>query len=307
MKMFIGGAAALVLAAGALATPLTHETHVYCSEQLAAGGTLSHAFALQPGEVAAFMTTPMGAVGTDFDSPDTIIDLVDSANNLIVTDDDSGTDGRAGALVGSVRGSLVRYGALTADTYDFRVHGFSPVDAGPVTGTYVRFTPGGSSDFVDTEANDTVGTAQSLTVGADNAVLGFGSLAADDLDFFAIAANPGDVITAFTIPLDGIANNNFTPVDTRLDVRAADGSIIISDDDAGTDGFGAGAAAGAERGSAIRYEADGSGTFYLSVRGFSGQDTGNYALVVSVCNIPAPGAAGLLMLGGLPMIRRRRR
>lgn len=306
MKMFIGGVAALALASGALATPLTHETHVYCSEQLGGRAPLSHQFALQPGEIAAFMTTPMGAVGTNFASPDTILELRDSLNNLIVDDDDSGTDGRAGGAVNPVRGSLLRYGVLTADTYNFSVRGFSAADTGPVTSTYVRFTPGGSSDFVDQEANDTTATAQSVVVGADNAVLGFGSLTAGDLDVFSIAANPGDVITAFTIPLDGIANNNFDVADTRLDVRAADGSIIISNDDAGSAAFGAAQVFGGY-GSAVRYEADASGAVLLSVRGFDSQSVGNYALVVSVCNIPAPGAAGLMLLGGLPMLRRRRR
>lgn len=306
MKMFIGGAAALVLAAGALATPITHETRVYCDEQLVAGATVSYPFALQPGEVAAFMTTPIGSVGTNFASPDTIVDLRDSANNLITSNDDAGNDGRAGGSVGPVRGSLVRYGVLTADTYSFNVRGFSAAETGPYIGTYVRFTPGGSADFFDHEANDTTGTAQGVAVGSHGAVLGFGSLTAGDLDVFSIAANPGDVITAFTIPVGGIANNNFGTVDTLLDVRAADGSVIISNDDAGADAFGAGGASPV-RGSAIRYEADASGAVYLSVRGFSSQDVGNYALVVSVCNIPAPGAAGLMLLGGLPMLRRRRR
>jgi MYXO-CTERM domain-containing protein len=279
---------------------------VYCGEQLLAGGSVSHQFALQPGEVAAFMTTPIGSFGTNFASPDTIIDLVDSGNVLIKSNDDAGSDGRAGLPVGPVRGSLVRYGVLTADTYDFKVRGFSAADTGPYIGTYVRFTPGGSADFFDHEANDTTATAQALTIAADGAQVGFGSLTGGDLDFFSIAANPGDVITAFTIPLDGVPNNNFGSVDTILDIRAADGSIIISNDDAGGDAFGT-ASVSPVRGSAVRYEVGAAGSVFLSVRGFGGEDAGNYALVVSVCSIPTPGAASLMMVAGLPLMRRRRR
>jgi hypothetical protein len=296
------------LATGAFATPSTHEARVFCDQQLVAGGSVSNAFALQQGEVAAFMTTPVNNFGTNFASPDTIIDLRDSSNALIVSDDDAGTDARGGATVGPVRGSMVRYGVAASGTYDFRVRGFGATDAGAYIGTYVRFTPGGSSDFTDSEANDNVATAQSITLASESAKLGFGSISAGDLDYFAITVNVGDIVTAFTVPLSNLtaAAPSFSAVDTLLDIRAADGSIIATSDDAGSDAYGVGSV-GPVRGSAVRYEATAAGTLYLSVRGFSSEDVGAYALAVSICDVPTPGTASAFVLAGLPLVRRRRR
>jgi hypothetical protein len=298
------------LATAAHATPPpSHEARQFCGQNLLAGGSVDFPFALQPGEVVGFMTMPTANFGTNFASPDTIAEIRDSANTLIGSNDDAGTDGRGGVPVGPARGSLVRYGVTTADTYNFRVRGFDVTQAGGFSATYVRFTPGGSSDFTDNETNDTVATAQALAVAAGSATVGFGSLTTGDLDVFAISVSAGDVISAFTIPLNSVtaATPGFDSVDTRLDIRAADGSIIISNDDAGSDFFGVAATTPGDFGSGLRYEVTTSGTLYLSVRGFDSSEVGDYALAVGICNIPAPGAAGALALGGLTLLRRRRR
>jgi hypothetical protein len=113
-------------------------------------------------------------------------------------------------------------------------------------------------------------------------------------------------VTAFTVPLSNLtaAAPSFSAVDTLLDIRAADGSIIATSDDAGSDAYGVGSV-GPVRGSAVRYEATAAGTLYLSVRGFSSEDVGAYALAVSICDVPTPGTASAFVLAGLPLVRRR--
>jgi len=302
-KALVGFVALQGLLAGAASAQIatvTHEAVVLCRNELVAGGFVNHVVTIGAGDYAGFMTTPKDPM---FTSPDTIVEVRSPADALIISNDDAGTDGIGGAGVGPTRGSMVRYGARTAGDYTFRVRGFSGSDAGIYGATYVRFTPGGSSDFLDEEGNDTPGTAQAMDINAGEAKLGFGSIGAGDLDYFAITVNAGDVISAFTIPLNGVGD--FSAVDTRLDIRDAAGAVIITNDDAGTDGVDD-AEVDPVRGSTIRYQATSSGTVYMAVRGFSGTDTGDYALTVSICPIPAPSAAALLAMGGLAITRRRR-
>jgi hypothetical protein len=300
---------AAVVAAQALASAgfaqgtavVDYEALVFCHNDLVAGGFNNHDFLLNPGTVAGFMTTPKGTL---FSSPDTIVEVRNSADTLITENDDAGTDAVGGAQVGPTRGSMVRYGVTTQDIYSFRVRGFSSSDAGDYGATFCWFTPGGASDFVDTESNDTAGTAQAVSITAGEAKLGFGFVGADDQDFFRINVNAGDIVSAFTIPTND-PTTDFSAVDTLLDVRDSSGAIIITNDDAGDDAIGLNEV-GPTRGSTIRYQATSSGSIILSVRGFNSASVGSYALVMSICPIPAPGAAALLGLGGLVAIRRRR-
>ncbi|MBX3386306.1 MAG: hypothetical protein KF768_07030 [Phycisphaeraceae bacterium] len=274
-------------------------------QNLTAGGQNNNPTFLLTGQIAAWMTTPLGNPGVDFSTPDTIIRLLDSADTLIVSNDDAGTgsDAIGGGPVGAIRGSLVRYGAFGSGLVNARVVGFDAAETGNYALTSVVISPGSNGDFTDNGMNNTLPTAQNLALPVPGAIWGLGTITAGQTDYFSINLLAGQVLSAFTIPLDGLNNMNFSAVDTRLDVRSAADTIITSNDDAGADGWGAGSV-GPVRGSAVRYEATADGLAHISVRGFGASDAGSYALVISV--IPSPGAAALALLG-LPLAFRRRR
>lgn len=159
--------------------------------------------------------------------------------------------------------------------------------------------------FFESEPNDTIGTADDLTYIPCNlnADVGLGSLVPGDGDHYAVFLPNGCILTAITTPLTSLPGNFGTP-DTLLAVLNPVGALIIESDDAGTDGVGAGAV-GPVRGSAIRYMNTGpDAVYYLRVRGFLDNQTGDYALTLSL--IPEPATMGLL-LGGLALLARKRR
>lgn len=263
---------------------------------LPAGGNVNIPITLNAGEVFGIMTSP---ANPNFSAPDTIVEMRSPSDTFIASNDDAGSN------AGTVRGSMLRYRALADGNYNARIRGFGASDAGAFTATYVRFTPGIPADFAESEDNNTPAGANGVGITGDGqARLGFGALTAGDIDYYVVNVNAGDVISAFTIPLSATANNFDTP-DTLLSVRGADGSVLLQNDDAGTDAIGGGAV-GPTRGSALRFQATASGQIFLAVAGFGATDAGNYALAVSVCNIPTPGAFGLLGLAGLATLRRRR-
>ncbi|MBL8758940.1 MAG: hypothetical protein JNK35_10970 [Phycisphaerae bacterium] len=302
-KAMLFTAAALFSAAAASAN-ITYDARCVMLN-LPAGGHVNIPFTLNQGEVIGFMTTPISNPA-NFSGPDTIAEMRSPADALITSNDDAGTDGIGAGTVGPVRGSMLRYRPLDGGNYNVRVRGFSAADAGVFTATYVRFTPGVPADFEDNDtADDVPGGANDVGITGDGqAKLGFGTLTLNDIDYYVINVTAGDVISAFTIPL-GNLNTNFAAPDTLLSVRNPDGSILFQNDDAGADAIGL-SSVGPTRGSTIRYQATVTGQVLLAVAGFSGSDVGNYALAVSVCNIPTPGAFGLMGLAGITALRRRR-
>lgn len=164
----------------------------------------------------------------------------------------------------------------------------------------------------DTGANNTIAGANPLvSSNADwnagncnvSADVGLGSLAAGDVDVFSVVLPAGCVLTAITTPLSPFG----TTPDTLLRITKAAGVTLVANDDAGSDGN----SAGPVRGSAVRYLADESVTYYIWVSGFpdfgwtgSHVEAGNYALTVSV--VPEPATLALLAGGALCLLRRRR-
>lgn len=274
---------------------------------LPAAGQVNYPQALTERQMMVGMTTPLGNLGTNFAIPDTRLQVLNSAATMICNNDDAGADGRGAGSVTPTRGSVVRYGALAADTYTMRVVGFSATDTGNYALTSAVITLGTAGDFSDTEPNSTIADAQSLSIPVNTAKYGFGSITAGDLDYYAINLNAGEILSAMTVPISnvGSATPNFAAVDTRLDVRNAANAIIITNDDAGTgaDGWGT-ALTTPVRGSAIRYQAITATTVYLTVRGFGTTDAGNYVLLASI--IPTPASGVLLAAGALLAARRRR-
>lgn len=270
---------------------------------LPAGGHVDYDFMLLTGEIYIGMTTPLGSLGTNFATPDTRLSMHQAGGSAIIDNDDAGVDGRGGGAVGPVRGSAIRYGAGGTDNYTARVRGFGAGDTGSFAITSAKITPGMGYDFNDIEGNDTPADAQLISLGVMQAKVGFGSLTNDDIDYFAVNMLAGDVLSVMTAPMSSLASQNFLIVDTRLDIRDGAGNIIITNDDAGSDGWGATSGLPV-RGSVLRYEATADGVVYFAVRGFGSNDVGDYAVLVSL--IPAPGA-GVVLLAGLGVAARRRR
>ncbi len=159
--------------------------------------------------------------------------------------------------------------------------------------------------FFESEPNDTIATADDLTYIPCNlnADVGLGRLVPGDRDHYAVFLPSGCILTAITTPLSTLPADFATP-DTLLAVLNPVGGLIVENDDAGSDAVGGGLV-GPVRGSAIRYMNTGpDAVYYLRVRGFLDNQTGDYALTLSL--IPEPATMGLL-LGGLALLARKRR
>jgi hypothetical protein len=110
--------------------------------------------------------------------------------------------------------------------------------------------------FSETEPNNTRATADMVLYSrvAPWADVGVLTLTPNDSDFFKIRLNAGDWLTAITFP---IQSNYFVP-DTVMALFDASGdTAIVFNDDAG-DGYG----------SAIRWQADATGDYFIAITGF---------------------------------------
>ncbi len=86
---------------------------------------------LRGGDSVLAVVTPNQNLPTDFSTPDTIMDVLDSSGAVLLTNDDSGDESPTTGVLGT--GSAVRFRAPGDGNYFLRVRGFNNV----VTGTYL--------------------------------------------------------------------------------------------------------------------------------------------------------------------------
>lgn len=234
------------------------------------------------GEVAGFIiTVPLGA---DFQSPATQVHAFGGdEGQIFFSNTSAGSDFPGG---GASKGSIIRVLPRPGATWvSLGVQGRSAEDAGPYAVLIGRaFTGAAVTNYAEVEPNDVAAAAHVLGNRHAGPTIGQASIATTgDVDQFPIDLNEGDVLVAMTM-----ADHNFfefSRPDTTLAVTTEAGMVmVVSDDDGGShngvdDKLPGGAA---NRGSAVRFRAPGTGRYVVRV---TGATTGTYKLITAL--IPA--------------------
>src|SRR5258706_224845 len=169
---------------------------------------------------------------------------------------------------------------------------------------------GAAFAIVEVEDNNTIATAQRLSISGGsveiNAILGNGSLGANDVDFYSFTGTAGDMVT---IDIDGGMKSDGSGVDTYIAIFRPDSTILLSNDDGGI--LDLGSASILDSIMTVRLQTTGTYTVGVSSSahpflvngggavgstGFNFNLTGSYTLVISgvsdpVQPAPAPAPA----------------
>lgn len=178
-----------------------------------------------------------------------------------------------------------------------------------ISGLVLALSSSAFGGFLESEPNNTALTADPIVLPCNlSADVGLASLTpGGDNDYYVIGVPTGCIMTAIITPIQGLPGTFASP-DTIMELRSPLDVLIQSNDDAGgttSDVPGGGPLGQAARGSAIRFQNLGaSGGFFLNVRGFNGQEVGQYLLTVSL--YPEPATMSLLV-GGLLLAARKAR
>lgn len=164
---------------------------------------------------------------------------------LLDQDDNSSTDNNA----------LVQWTCVSAGTYYFRVRGYSTAETGSYS-VSVSSTTGPTTDD-SYEPDNTYGTATPISV---NGTAQSHNLTTDDMDWFSFSAQAGAVYVLLTSGT----------TDTYLELYSTNGATLLYEDDDSI-----GVCAG------ISWTCSAAGTYYFKVRGYNGDDVGDYSISVS--------------------------
>lgn len=215
---------------------------------------------LNAGDRLLVLTIPLRALPNNFDTPDTIVEILNPAGVVLAASDDGGTD--LPSL--NSRGSTVRLLAPVAATYRIRVSLFPGSGLGRYAIVVARTTNEQTGDWAEC-GNDTVGTADFLhphLSGPSAGLCDFFAVGDDDWRTMPLAR--GDVFYVSTMP----SSANFHLADTVVDLIAPNGvTVLASDDD---DDSGGDNTPTANRGSTIRFRVPANGTYFTRTSPFDG-------------------------------------
>lgn len=243
---------------------------VIAGECVLAPGDVDH-FNLRPaaGERLAIMTVPLDALPESFETPDTIVELLVGAG-VVESNDDGGDDFPQAKAI--VRGSAIQHVAASSALHTLRVSLFAGAAPGRYLLVAARVPGSGCVSWEESASNDSPATADELALQNGPLVVKAGS-AAGNADYFSVAMETGDVLAAMTIPTTTMLD----VADTILDVIAPDGvTVLASNDDADP----------VDHGSAVRFRAPATGTYYLRETHFITSPAGAYALVAHLARVP---------------------
>lgn len=172
------------------------------------------------------------------------------------------------------------------------------------TALFAGVAYGGGADFLETEPNDTAGTADNAGVLTNGFLISANHVTAagvmtDDWFTFTLPDFGGNW-TIETLPdYDGLGDGI---ADTRLFLYSDAGTTLITTNDDG-------GLADPDTGFGLSILTDvAPGTYWLENSGFLDDDAGTGVdYFISFTTIPAPGAMALLGLAGVAGARRRRR
>lgn len=309
--------------AGAISSSVSRHTLTPDSQQFFDQGEIP------AGNILFGMTTPIGGLPDNFDTPDTLmgtfftsdVDPGGTSFPPLTLNDDSEADNNTPA--GDAFSSLFRLEAPVTDNYTVGVTGTGNFfDGAPHSEQGDYFLTVGhidpsslGGDFADTDGtNETLSGADVLSLGVNEAQVAVNTLSSGggDVDFYSVNLTAGDVLSVMTAPLDDLPFSFGFP-DTLIVFFDDQGNILFDDDEAGGPfsdftGF-LGPHDG--QGSGLHFLAPNTGTFYFAITAYDDQDAvgdhddfGDYGLLVSR-TVPEPTSLALLVLGGLLLVRRR--
>jgi hypothetical protein len=292
---------------------------------------------LAAGEVLFGMVTPLAGVSSPFESPLTVVSVIDDSGSKTFHDSglsDLGGFGTYGAILRFAAPATADYRIGVSGLYDFEFDGDASGDSHLESGAYVLTAgrvnpaiPGG--DFSDTDpANHTAAGADPISLSPGEARVAVAELTAGDVDFFRLDLKEGDILSVLTAPLADLPNSLTMPLKqlglfdssgtNLLLVNAFAGSVGIFCNENGcseqtpdfpfsfseTDfGFGA----------ALQVPIPTDGKYYLAVTGFLDDgfagvhsEVGAYAMLVGLAAVPEPSSLALFALAIPALVRRCR-
>ncbi|HKQ50003.1 MAG TPA: thrombospondin type 3 repeat-containing protein [Phycisphaerae bacterium] len=220
--------------------------------------------------------------GTNLLSRDSVVTLFAADGTTVIEDDDDdgqGTD--CDSTEETELSSAIAGRTLTAGgTYFLRVRQFNNMN--PI-GSYLLFVVVTTASSPETEANNTVPTADGITtfsmpVGARSAAIGI----AADVDFYSVQAQSGNVL--------------FLAVDTDPPRTGAETDVVLKlfDTDGTAELLSVDQPTGSEGAESACFAIPMTGTYFARVSHFAAAGTGNYAIMTAAFGQPDADGDGVI-------------